>query len=183
MIQPRARSASQNRTLSTAGSTRHKSTSPAQSQAVTAAGLTMGQVQEFPSSTYDEGRVSYQSIAAFKEVNPGTTINFWVSTGSGEEPSPSPSLEPSPSPDISPDPMPSETQAITVQKIIEVDLSRFEEDMIPLRVEVGGRVVFNGMVDKNLGRQTIPVEGSGRELVEIYNGEERVDSYILDFTQ
>lgn len=156
-------------------------------EAVNAAGLTMGSVQPFPSSDYDKDRISYQSIVGGKEVDRGTTINFWVSTGSGEEepsPSPSESLPPTPSgdPNASPDPGPSDTMAVVTNKTIPIDLSQFDGDKVDLRVEVGGKVVFSGNVDTSIGNKDILVSGTGRQLVEIYDGNTLVGSYYLDFS-
>ena len=156
-------------------------------EAVNAAGLTMGSVQPFPSSDYDKDRISYQSIVGGKEVDRGTTINFWVSTGSGEEepsPSPSESLPPTPSgdPNASQDPGPSDTMAVVTNKTIPIDLSKFDGDKVDLRVEVGGKVVFSGNVDTSIGNKDILVSETGRQLVEIYDGNTLVGSYYLDFS-
>lgn len=158
--------------------------------AATSAGLTIGTVDSFPSKDYEAGRISYQSIAAYKEVERGTTINLWVSTGSGEEepsPSPSESLPPTTSEDptgsASPDPGPSDTMAVSTTKTITVDLRDFDGPKVDLRVVVGGSVVFSGTVNTSIGTQNIPVTGTGSELVEIYDGDTLVGSYYLDFSE
>ena len=158
--------------------------------AATSAGLTIGTVDSFPSKDYEAGRISYQSIAAYKDVERGTTINLWVSTGSGEEepsPSPSESLPPTTSEDptgsASPDPGPSDTMAVSTTKTITVDLRDFDGPKVDLRVVVGGSVVFSGTVNTSIGTQNIPVTGTGSELVEIYDGDTLVGSYYLDFSE
>ena len=52
-------------------------------QAITDMGLNVGQVQRLPNSDQPEGYVWYQSIAADTAVEPGTSIDIFVSTGSG----------------------------------------------------------------------------------------------------
>ena len=51
-------------------------------QAITDMGLNVGQVQRLPNSDQPEGYVWYQSIAADTAVEPGTSIDIFVSTGS-----------------------------------------------------------------------------------------------------
>ena len=51
-------------------------------QAITDMGLNVGQVQRLPNSDQPEGYVWYQSIAADTDVEPGTSIDIFVSTGS-----------------------------------------------------------------------------------------------------
>ncbi len=159
-------------------------------EAAISVGLIIAQVEEFPSTVYDAGRISYQSIAAFKDVERGTSITLWVSTGSGEEepsPSPSESLPPTASEDptvsTSPDPGPSDTMAVATTKTISVDLRDFDGPNVELRVVVGGSVVFSSTVNTSIGTQTIPVTGTGTQLVEIYDGDTLVGSYYLDFSE
>ena len=51
-------------------------------QAITDMGLNVGQVQRLPNSDQPEGYVWYQCIAADTAVEPGTSIDIFVSTGS-----------------------------------------------------------------------------------------------------
>jgi len=72
--------------------------------------------------------------------------------------------------------------AVVTNKTIPIDLSQFDGDKVDLRVEVGGKVVFSGNVDTSIGNKDILVSGTGRQLVEIYDGNTLVGSYYLDFS-
>lgn len=148
-------------------------------------GLTVGEVEYYPSNEYTTGRVMWQSIAAGESVDPGTVINFHVSKGPEPEPSPepSPSVDPTPSPSPSDEiPVPSQgVEAPTTSRTITVDLSPYMEP-IHVRIVVGDAVHYDGTVDpsaaETLSRQ---VTGSGTQQVSIYIDDMLVSSYELEF--
>jgi serine/threonine-protein kinase len=139
-------------------------------------GLTVGEVKEFYSDEYAEGKVMFQSIAANSVVDKGTEINFQVSLG----PEPTPSEEPSVSPS---DPVASESQpgnssSVTATKVIRVDLTAYDKP-VTLRVVVGGTVFHEGSVSYDTAEVT--VTGTGVKNVEIFVDGVLVDSYSIDF--
>ncbi len=144
---------------------------------VTSLGLTVGSVNEFHNNEYPEGVVIWQSISPGEQVDAGTVINFQVSLGSEPEPSVEPTPEASdpvvvPTDDVN---APAGTATVTV------DLSPYE-GTVTVRIEVGGRVVFNTAVNAEVGSITRSVTGTGTETVSIYVDDQLMRSYPLTFT-
>ena len=163
-------------------------------QQLTKAGLVLRSVERFPSEKYAEGYVIWQSIEAYKEVDKGTEIDLWVSTGPAateppvteppvtEPPTEPPVTEPPTEPPVTEDPV----VAPTVTKTITVNLRGYDLP-VNLRIVVGGMTVFTGKVDTETVSK--PATASGTQLVEIFiydNVKGRYDVvewYYLDFNQ
>ena len=148
-------------------------------------GLKLGKVERYHNDEYAEGRVYWQSIEERKEVEQGTTIDFWVSLGP-EEPEPTPSEEEP----VSEPPEPSEdqpavepTQDVSVPtstQTISVDLSRYT-GTVNVRIVVGDVTHFDGAVEASTGTLSRQITGSGQQMVYIYINNELDRSYSLTF--
>ena len=68
-------------------------------QRITGAGLEVGQINSFPSSSVEAGRVIASGYSAGEQVPRGTDVNLDVSTGPQPVPSPSPTATAQPSPE------------------------------------------------------------------------------------
>ena len=140
-------------------------------------GLTLRSVEEFPSEKYAEGFVIWQSIEPYKEVDKGTEIDLWVSTGPSAAASEEPSAEPSDEPPASDDPVPSDGYAVAT-KPITASLSGYEGS-VHLRIVVGDMTLFDGAVDADMNTsKTVYHTASGTQYVCIYiNGDLRYSYY------
>ncbi len=150
---------------------------------ITQLGLKVGDVKEYYSDEYAEGRVSWQSVPAGEQVDKDTAIDLWVSLGPEPVETPEPSLEPSGPPVESSQAVePTENVAAsTSTQIIEVDLSAYE-GTVNVRIVVGDVEVHNGAVDANQNISfSKPVTGSGTQMVYIYINGTLVNSYPLAF--
>ena len=128
---------------------------------ITNLGLKVGQIMEFPDDQ-PAGTVIRQSVDIGTEVKKGTAIDLWVSKGPAD-------AEP-------PDGGPEATLAIAV------DLSGYE-GTVAVRVVVGDKTVFDGMVDADMDTgKTVYATASGTQMVHIYINDALVDNYTLDFT-
>lgn len=143
-------------------------------------GLTVGSVDYYPSDQYAADRVIWQSIPADTMVEPGTVINFWVSSGPEIIPSePIVSPEPSPSTEI---PIPTTgVEVPATARTIDVDLSAYQ-GIVMLRIVVGELTVHDSSVDCAVTPAfSRTVEGTGIQTVYIYINEELVSTYELNF--
>ena len=162
-------------------------------QKLATAGLSLRRVDPYYSDEYAEGRVMWQSLDPFKEVERGSVIDLWVSKGPEPPATEPPASEPPVSeppvsePPVSepPDteaPLPVETGVVaqTSTRTIPVDLSGY---VLPVTVHivVGGETVHNSAVHtETFSKQ---VTASGTQLVEIYINDVVKDRYTVDFTQ
>lgn len=143
-------------------------------------GLVVGSVDYYTSDQYAADRVIWQSIPADTMVEPGTVINFWVSSGPEVVPSdPIVSPEPSPSEEI---PIPTTgVEVPATARTIDVDLSAYQ-GIVMLRIVVGDLTVHDSSVDCAVTPAfSRTVEGTGIQTVYIYINEELVSSYELNF--
>lgn len=143
-------------------------------------GLVVGSVDYYTSDQYAADRVIWQSIPADTMVEPGTVINFWVSSGPEVVPSdPIVSPEPSPSEEI---PIPTTgVEVPATARTIDVDLSAYQ-GIVMLRIVVGDLTVHDSSVDCAVTPAfSRSVEGTGIQTVYIYINEELVSSYELNF--
>jgi len=150
---------------------------------ITQLGLKVGDVKEYYSDEYAEGRVSWQSVPAGEQVDKDSSIDLWVSLGPEPVETPEPSMEPSDPPAESSQVVePTENVAAsTSTQIIEVDLSAYE-GTVNVRIVVGDVEVHNGAVDANQNISfSKPVTGSGTQMVYIYINGTLVSSYPLPF--
>lgn len=150
-----------------------------------AMGLIRGKVDNHPSSEYAEGKVIWQSVLG--EVEKGTVIDFWVSTGPEETEPPAtepPATEPpATDPPATDPPIPTEDVGVPAStKFIDVDLSGFT-GTVDVRIQVGDQVIFDGSVDASTGVLSKPATASGVQLVSIYINNELERSYHLNFSQ
>ena len=155
---------------------------------ITSAGLALGNVEYFPNDEYAEGRVFRQSLVATREVDKGTVIDLWVSTGPAETEPPAtaePSEEPTAEPSETEDPMPTGNDVVapTTTRTITVDLSNYEGS-VKLKIKVGNETPFEGAVDADMNAsKTVSVRASGTQLVEIFINDKLVKSESMVFTQ
>ena len=119
-------------------------------QAITDMGLNVGQVQRLPNSDQPEGYVWYQSIAADTAVEPGTSIDIFVSTGS-ESGSGGESGESS-------------------SKTISFQLPDAGGAVTVMVVDSQGNMVHSQEYDTNMNLTTedIPVSGTGEETYTMF---------------
>lgn len=158
-------------------------------------GLTIGEVQEFYSEEYAEGKVMWQNLIAGAEVDVGTRIDFQVSKGAEPEetPDPEPTVSdpgpgPDPTPDVTDDPAPSDSTIdaptpSVATKTITVDLSSLSGS-VTVCIKVGNATIYNSTVDcattTSISRTH---EGSGTQQVNIYIDGILWQSYPLEFTK
>ena len=139
-------------------------------------GLKFGQIVDYEySDEYPEGRVTWQSIEAYTEVDEGTVINFKVSKGPEPVETPEPTPSPEPSPDISDPP-----EVVPTTRSVQVDLSGYEGS-VAVRIVVGAVTLFDGTVDASVGSFSRDVTGTGSQLVSIYINGDLLSSYELQF--
>lgn len=149
---------------------------------IESAGLTVRSVDGFHSD-YAEGIVFWQSRRYGEQVDRGTPIDLWVSTGPAET-APPVTEPPASDPPATEDPIPVETDVVvpTVELPIVVDLSGYE-GTVKLEVRVGGVGYDSYWVDADMNTsKTVYVRASGTPLVEIYINDVLVDSYHMEFT-
>lgn len=150
-----------------------------------AMGLIRGKVDNHPSSEYAEGKVIWQSVLG--EVEKGTVIDFWVSTGPEETEPPAtepPATDPpATDPPATETPVPTENVGVPAStQFIKVDLSEYT-GTVDVRITVGDQLIFDGSVDASTGVLSKPATASGVQKVCIYiNGIPERD-YTLDFSQ
>ena len=119
-------------------------------QAILALGLEIGSVRELASDEQPEGRVWYQSVAPYTEVQPGTKVDIFISSSSSESGSSS------------------ETQ---VTKQFSITLPTNMGDALRVTVvDSQEKTVYEGDYDINLDVSTdeISVTGTGQETFTIY---------------
>lgn len=155
---------------------------------ITQLGLEVGDVKEYYSDEYKEGRVSWQSVPAGEEVDKGSSIDLWVSLG----PEPEPSVEPTedvtepPEPGVeSSAPVAEPTEnvaAATSTQVITANLGLYE-GTVNVRIVVGDMTLFDGGVDADMNSaKSVSVTASGWQTVSIYINDLLVDSYSLNFS-
>lgn len=146
-------------------------------------GLKVGDVKEYYSDEYPEGRVSWQSVAQGEQVDKDTAIDLWVSLG------PEPVDTPEPTPDVTEPPEEStpvvepteNVAAATSTQVITVDLGPYE-GTVNVRIVVGDMTLFDGGVDADMNSaKSVAATASGTQWVSIYINGVLVDSYSLDF--
>ena len=152
---------------------------------ITNLGLTVGEVKPYPDNT-PAGTVIWQSESVGAELEKGTAIDLWVSTGPAETDPPvtdTPGTE-SPDPEASATEQSSEEDPVfDVTKPVTVDLSGYE-GTVKLEVKVGGVSYDSYWVNANeVDNKTVYVKGSGSQLVEVYINDKPVERYYMDFTQ
>ena len=145
-------------------------------------------VEEHYTDEQPVGRVFWQSVDVNNEVEEGATIDLYVSLG----PEPEPSAEPSPSDEVPGSDPPASDQlpdptldvaAPATTKTYTVDLGSYE-GMVDLRVVVGDVEVFKGTVDANQSlSKSVPITGSGAQIVYVYINNSLVGSERIDFSQ
>ena len=145
-------------------------------------------VEEHYTDEQPAGRVFWQSVDVNNEVEEGATIDLYVSLG----PEPEPSAEPSPSDEVPGSEPPASDQlpdptldvaAPATTKTYTVDLGSYE-GMVDLRVVVGDVEVFKGTVDANQSlSKSVPITGSGAQIVYVYINNSLVGSERIDFSQ
>ncbi len=145
-------------------------------------------VEEHYTDEQPVGRVFWQSVDVNNEVEEGATIDLYVSLG----PEPEPSAEPSPSDEVPGSEPPASDQlpdptldvaAPATTKTYTVDLGSYE-GMVDLRVVVGDVEVFKGTVDANQSlSKSVPITGSGAQIVYVYINNSLVGSERIDFSQ
>lgn len=153
-------------------------------------GLKLGKVDRYNNDEYAEGKIYWQSIPVDKEVDKGTTIDFWVSLGPKEtappetEPPTVPPTDP-PAPPTQEPPVPTQDVTIpTSTQFIPVDLNAYT-GTVEVRIVVGDQIIFDGAVDvasTDTGILRKPATASGVQLVSIYINGTLDRSYSLDFT-
>lgn len=148
-------------------------------------GLELGKVDHYNSDEYAEGRVMWQSIDAKKEVDKGTSIDFWISLGPEEDPvaSEEPSTPPPTETPASSDEPPAQTVDVAVPtgtKPISLDLSGYTGS-VNIRIVVGDATIFDGAVQASTGVFTKQATASGVQTVYIYVNDELKFNYPLDF--
>ncbi len=148
--------------------------------------LTLGFVEEKIDVTTAKGTVIYQTIPADTEVEEGTRISFYISSGPTEEPPVEPSVSPELPVDPSPEPSAEPSQPIdepvsTKSKTIQVDLSPYT-DQVMVRVEVDGAVQYNSLVNPvDMSFVYATIQGSGTQRVVIYVNDVVVQSFFENF--
>ena len=151
---------------------------------ITQLGLKEGEVKEYYSDEYAEGRVMWQSVNPGDQVDKDSAIDLWVSLGLEPVETPEPSDEPSEPPVESP-PVAEPTQdvsATTGTKPITVDLSAYEGS-VDVRIVVGDVTIHDAPVDANQNMSfTKNAVASGVQWVSIYIDGMLVDNYPLDFS-
>ena len=167
-----------------------------------AVGLSLGRVKEMHHDEYAEGRVIWQSLEPYKEVDEGRKIDFWVSLGpeetsqppeseavASEEPMPpTPTIEPTPTPTpeptATPEPPspPSEAVAdVPSTQTIFVDLSNYT-GTVNVRIVVGDTTIYDNGVDADMESSVSrSYVASGLHTVYIYINDLLVDRYPLNF--
>ena len=149
---------------------------------LTSAGLTLRSTDYYYSDDYAQGRVMWQSVDAFKEVDRGTEIDVWVSRGpeATEPPATEPPTEAPTHPPATEDPVPTDSEVVppTSTLPITVDLSGYEHP-VNLRIVVGEVTLFDGAVDAD--SKTVQATASGTQTVYIYINGELEHRYSMEF--
>lgn len=124
------------------------------------------------------GQVVEQSVAEGTQVDEKTMIDFTVSLGPPDEPSPSASAEVSPSagPSASPSTSPSPSQMISAAKTITLPGG---EGSTHVEVYCGGIRIYNNVVSNSDGTVSVSVMGFAGDLVEIYFDGGLQETYVL----
>ncbi len=157
--------------------------------------LKMGEVREVFSDE-EAGKVTWQNIPAYTEVEKGASIDFWVSKGPEESPSVSPSEIPSEpaSPSVSdqpsvppvsepPSPSPDHTAAVSVTKNVAIDLTPYASaEYVHIKVVMDRSTIYDATVKTSEGELSVPVSGMGRQTVEIYVDGNLTKSPEIDFS-
>ena len=146
-------------------------------------GLKVGDVKEYYSDEYAEGRVSWQSVAQGEQVDKDTAIDLWVSLGPEPEPTEEPTVDVTEPPEEStPVVEPTENvAAATSTQVITVDLGPYE-GTVNVRIVVGDMTLFDGGVDADMNSaKSVAATASGTQWVSIYINGVLVDSYSLNF--
>ena len=148
---------------------------------ITDLGLRVGEVKEYPDSQ-PAGTVIRQSVNVGMEVEKGTSIDLWVSSGPVETEPPA-TQGPSATPSETEDPVPTDVVVPTAELPVTVDLSGYTGS-VKLKIKVGEETPFEGTVNADMNTSKIVyVQASGTQLVEIYINDSPVDSYTMVFTQ
>ena len=155
---------------------------------ITSLGLVVGEITPYPDDT-PAGTVIWQSESVNTEVEKGTRINLWVSSGPAETDPPvtdTPSTE-SPDPEASPteETIPPDIDVVepTATKTIMVDLSEYS-GKVRMEIKVAKKDYESYSVDADMNlSKIVRVTASGTQLVEIYINDKRVYSEDLVFTE
>lgn len=149
---------------------------------ITQLGLKVGDVKEYYSDEYPEGRVSWQSVNPGEAVDKDTFIDLWVSLGPEPEPSAEPTVDVTEPPVESTPIEPTENVgAATSTQIITVDLSPYE-GTVNVRVVVGDMTLFDGLVDADMNSaKSVSATASGLQVVSVYINGGLTDSYTVQF--
>lgn len=162
------------------------------------------EVIETPDETTEKGTVLYQSVLADSEIEVGSTIIFYISSGpmdadnpTGDtpgaddpvddpaiptEPVVSPDDEPATTPGVSPT-SPVEKPVIATTKTVQVDLSEYTA-VVQVRIEVGGMVQHNSPVDPTtMSTFSKPITGTGIQNVVIYVNDKVKSKSVVNFDQ
>ncbi len=149
-------------------------------------GLVISSVSKAPSSTYSEGLISSQSIAANREVLRGTQIELTVSSGKSSatsSPSPAPnssSAPPTPTPKAVP------TKIVKVLKVDPVIPPGYESVLLKiLRQTEDGSIseFFNQPVKVSDFPKVFQIEGTGKAEYLVYIDDEFQGNKTVDFSE
>ena len=130
-------------------------------KAITDAGLSVGEVKQSASDEQPAGKVWYQSITAYDEVEPGTKVDIFVSTGSGG----------------------GAGSGGAASKTFTVNLPTTLGDALHVEVvDSQEQTVFEGDYDLNLDTAVdIPVTGTGQQTYTVYINGHYYTQETVDF--
>lgn len=134
--------------------------------AASALGLFVDDIQEKVDDS-EKGTVIYQSISPGAEVEEGTGITFYISSG--------------PTEDDEDDEDDGDT-AVSTTKSVTVDLSAYTEP-VHIVITVGGTSQVDASVDPSIGTYTASVTGTGTQIICVYVDDVVVQNYEQDFSE
>ncbi len=141
-------------------------------------GLTVGEVNQEPSETVEEGRVIRQSVDAGQEVAQGTSIWLTVSSGKPAEEEPV-DEEPGENPGTEQPGEEEEPSSGSYPLTITLPKNKDKVTVVVQRVTDGGReIVYTKEVDTSEQSIIINIEGTGTQMYEIY-----IDNELYDRTE
>lgn len=143
--------------------------------------LVVGDVVEKKDTEHEKGTVIFQSIPAESEVEEGTTISFYISSGPTDDKNPTgnPTDEPA-KPTTSPEDQP----VIATSKTVSIDLSSYSSP-VSVKIYVGDTMQFSSTVDPSevSNPYVKTVSGTGQQRIRVYVDEKLVDSYTETFSE
>ena len=130
-------------------------------KAITDAGLSVGEIKQSASDEQPAGKVWYQSITAYDEVEPGTKVDIFVSTGSGG----------------------GAGSGGAASKTFTVNLPTTLGDALHVEVvDSQEQTVFEGDYDLNLDTAVdVPVTGTGQQTYTVYINGHYYTQETVDF--